>query len=51
MQLVMPFVRVIVPDKSVKFYDPCLNRSGEIRPEASGGGIFDSLLAITFDWK
>ena len=30
-----------VPDKCVKFYDPRLNRSLEIRPEAVGGSIFD----------
>ena len=28
------FVRLIVADKSMKFRDPRLNRSGEIRPEA-----------------
>ena len=29
-----------VPDEFVKFRDPCLNRSAEIRPEAVGFGIF-----------
>ena len=35
------FVRPAIPDMSVKFRDPRLNRSPEIRPEAIGGGIFD----------
>ena len=26
-----------VPDRFVQFLDPCLNRSGEIRPKAVGG--------------
>ena len=34
------FVGPIVPDKPVKFRDPCLNHSREILPEAVGGGIF-----------
>ena len=36
------FVRLIVPDNCVKFCDPRLNRSGEIRPKTIGGGIFDT---------
>ena len=35
------FVRLIVPNKIVKFRDPCLNRSREIRPKAIGDGSFD----------
>ena len=35
-----PLMRLYVPDKSVKFYDPRLNRSSEIRPKAVGCGIF-----------
>ena len=35
------FVRPIVPDKCIKFCDPCLNRSREIPLEAVGGGIFE----------
>ena len=35
------FVRLTVPDQYVKFRDPRLNRSLEIRPETVGGGIFD----------
>ena len=35
------FVRLAVPDKCVKFRDPRLKHSPEIRPEAVGGGIFD----------
>ena len=35
------FVELIVSDEFVKFGDPCLNRFGEIRPEAIEGGIFD----------
>ena len=34
-------VRLIVPDKAVKFRDPRLNRSRESRPKVVGGGIFD----------
>ena len=37
------FVTPIVPNKCVKFRDPCTNRSREIPPEAVGGGVFDSL--------
>ena len=33
------FVRPIVPNKYVEFSDPCLNRSGEIRPVAVGSSI------------
>ena len=36
------FVRPIVPDKCVKFRDPCLNRCLEIPSEAAGSGIFNS---------
>ena len=35
------FVGLAAPDKFIKFPDPCLNGSPEIRPEAVGGGIFD----------
>ena len=35
-------VTLVVPDKFVKFGEPCLKRSGENRPEAIGGGIFES---------
>ena len=41
----------IVPDKHLKFRDPCLTRPREIPPEAVGGRIFDSFFAITSDWK
>ena len=34
------FVRLVDPDQCVKFRDPRLHRSPEIRPEAVGGGIF-----------
>ena len=34
------YVRLTVQEKCVKFCDPRLNRSGEIRPEAVGCGIF-----------
>ena len=34
-------VRPFIPDTSVKFCYPCLNRSPENRPEAAGGEIFD----------
>ena len=37
------FVGPIVPDKPVKFHDPCLNQSREIPPEAVKGSIFDSI--------
>ena len=39
------FVRPIVPNKSVKILDPCLNRSRQILPEVVGGGIFGSFFA------
>ena len=42
------FMRLIVPDKTFQFRDTCLNRYGEIRPKAIGGGIFDILFAIAF---
>ena len=35
------FMGPIVPDNLVKFCDPGLDRSREIRPEAAEGGIFD----------
>ena len=31
-----------------KFRDPCLNRSGEIPPEAVGNSIFDSFFRFNF---
>ena len=34
------FVRAIVPDKYVKFRDPCFKSSEEIQPKAVGCGIF-----------
>ena len=37
---------MIVPD--VKFRDPRVNRSGEIRHEVIGGGIFDSFFRDNF---
>ena len=37
------FVRLTVPNEPVKFRDPRLNRSGDIRPKAEGGGIFGRL--------
>ena len=37
----------IVLDKHVNFRDPILNGCWEIQPEAVGGGICDSLFAIT----
>ena len=40
------FVRPIALDKSVKFRDPCLNRSPEIPPEAVGGGIFCTVFSL-----
>ena len=43
------FMVPIVRDKPFKFFDPCLNCSQEIPPEAIEGVIFDSLYAITFD--
>ena len=42
------FVAPTVPDKIVKFRDPCLNRSRVIPPEAVGGGIFDSFFRYNF---
>ena len=47
------FVRLAVPDKCLKFRDPRLNRSPEIRPEAVGGGIVDCffLTSINADRK
>ena len=33
-------VGLTIPDKSEKFRDHCLNRYGEIRPNAVGGGFF-----------
>ena len=35
------FVGPVVLDKRAKFHHPSLSRSGEIPPEAVGGGIFD----------
>ena len=37
-------MRPIVPDKRVKMGDPRSSRSGEIRHEAIGDGIFDCFL-------
>ena len=42
------FVRLIVPDKCLKYCNPYLNLSGEIRPEAIGGDIFDRLFRDNF---
>ena len=42
------FVWPIVPEKPVKFRDPCLNRPREISPEAVEGGIFDSFFRDNF---
>ena len=36
------FVRLVVLNKAVKFRDPRLNHSREIRPNVVEGGIFDS---------
>ena len=44
-------MRLVVPDKFVKFRDPHLKLSGEMRPKAVSGDIFDSVFAITSDWK
>ena len=35
------FVRLTVPNKFVKFCDPCLNRSPDILPKTVGCGIFN----------
>ena len=45
------FVRPVVFDKSLKFHDPSLNRSGKILPKAVLIGIFDSFYLITSDHK
>ena len=36
---------MVVPDKSVKFRDPCSKLSREVPPEAVGGGILDSFFS------
>ena len=43
------FVKLIVRDKSIKFCDPRKNIYEGIRPEAVGGAIFDSFIAVTSD--
>ena len=40
------FVRLILPDKSVKFRDTRLYRSLEIPPEAVRGSIFNRFLKL-----
>ena len=40
------FVRLTVPNKFVKFRDPRLNRSPEIRPEAVRGGILTAFVNL-----
>ena len=45
------FVGPVVPDKPVKSGDPRLNRSREIPPEATRGGIFDGFFAVASDRK
>ena len=39
----------IVLDKCVKFRSLSLNHSREIPAEAVGGGVFDSVFAMTYD--
>ena len=41
------FGQLIVSDQVVKFPDPCLNCSPEIRSTAVGGGIFDIFFVTT----
>ena len=45
------FVRLIVPNKCVKFWDTHLKYSGEIRPKAIEVRIIDSIFTITSDPK
>ena len=45
------FVGPMVPDNRVKFDDHRLNRSWEILPEATWGGIFDGIFAAASDRK
>ena len=40
------FAWLAVPNKRVKFRDPCSNHTGEIRPKAVGCGIFGCTLNL-----